>query len=152
MSLQPPADLRSLAHAAARVHALPPELVCAVIEQESGWDRWAMRYEPAFYQRYIEPLLAGPTPLARTEARARAFSWGLMQVIGQVAREHGFAGNSLAQLCEPSAGIEIGCRVLASKLAAAGGNVPRALLLWNGGANPGYPDAVLNRVRNYAAS
>ena len=151
MSLQPPADLLALAHAAACAHNLWFDLVCAVIEQESGWDRWAVRYEPAFYKRYIEPLLARPEPPAETEARMRAFSWGLMQVMGQVAREHGFSGNSLARLCEPAIGLDIGCRVLAAKLAAAEGNVAHALLLWNGGGNRAYPDAVLARAHKYSA-
>src|SRR5712692_9451618 len=87
--------------------------------------------------------------LTRTEAAARALSWGLMQVMGQVAREAGFAGASLAELCDPAAGLEVGCRVLAHKLAAAEGNVTRALLLWNGGGNPAYPQQVLDRAKKY---
>jgi len=39
--------------------------------------------------------------------------------------------------------------VLAAKLAAAGGNVPRGLALWNGGGNPDYAAQVLARVRPY---
>ena len=39
--------------------------------------------------------------------------------------------------------------MLASKLAAAEDNVSRALQLWNGGANPGYADAVLARASKY---
>jgi soluble lytic murein transglycosylase-like protein len=153
--MRPPPDLLALAHDAAQAHALWPELICAVIEQESSWDRWAARYEPAFYARYIEPQMARPDAarpahLSDTEARMRAFSWGLMQVMGQVAREHGFSGDSLAELCDPATGLDVGCRVLASKLAAAEGNTVRALLLWNGGANPDYPDAVLARTHRYA--
>ena len=156
-NLSPPPDLLALAHDAARAHSLWPELICAVIEQESSWDRWATRYEPAFYARYIEPQMARTAEtrsasLSDTEAHMRAFSWGLMQVMGQVAREHGFSGSSLAELCDPATGIDVGCRVLASKLAAAEGNVVRALLLWNGGANQKYPDAVLARAHRYAAS
>jgi hypothetical protein len=147
----PPQDLLALAHDSARVHSLWPELVCALIEHESCWDRWAVRYEPAFYKRYIEPLVAGPDPPTETEAHMRAFSWGLMQVMGQVAREHGFWGRSLAQMCEPATGLDVGCRVLAAKLAAAEGNVTRALLLWNGGGNRSYPDAVLACARNYGS-
>jgi soluble lytic murein transglycosylase-like protein len=146
---EPPPNLLSLAEEAAHAHGLWSELVCAVIEQESGWDLWAARYEPAFYKRYIEPLTAKSTPLPASEARMRAFSWGLMQVMGQVAREHGFLGNSLAQLCDPAVGLDVGCRVLAAKLAAAEGNVPRALLLWNGGGHRDYPDAVLARTHKY---
>ncbi len=161
---EPPLDLLAMAHDAARAHSLWPELVCAIIEQESAWDGWAVRYEPAFYKRYIEPQLARPNaenanqparagraPLSDTEARARAFSWGLMQVMGQVAREQGFSGRSLAQLCDPATGLGVGCRVLAAKLAAAEGNVVRALLLWNGGGNRDYPDVVLARTHRYAA-
>jgi len=144
-----PAELVVLAHNAANAQSLCPELVCAVVEQESAWDRWAIRYEPAFYTRYVEPQLARGTIVDEGEARARAFSWGLMQVMGQVAREHGFAGASLAALCDPATCLAVGCRALAAKLAAAEGNVARALQLWNGGANPNYAAAVLARAPHY---
>jgi len=142
--------LLDLAQQAARAHALWPELVCAVVEQESAWNPWALRYEPDFYQRYIEPQVARGAISDRTEAIARACSWGLMQVMGQVARENGFTAASLAALCDPAIGLEIGCRVLAAKLAAAEGNVSRALLLWNGGGNRDYPDTVLARAAYYS--
>jgi soluble lytic murein transglycosylase-like protein len=146
----PPPQLLALAQQAARTHALWPELVCAVVEQESSWDPWALRYEPGFYERYIEPQVARGAISNDTEARARAFSWGLMQVMGQLAREHGFTGPSLAALCDAAAGLEIGCRVLAAKIAAAEGNVERALILWNGGGNREYPAAVLARAAHYS--
>jgi soluble lytic murein transglycosylase-like protein len=145
----PRAELIALAHDAARAHSLWPELVCAVVEQESSWNPWAMRYEADFYDRYILPQVVRGGLGDETEARARAFSWGLMQVMGQVAREHGFAGASLGALCDPFAGLDVGCRVLAAKIAAAAGNVPRALLLWNGGTDPGYAEAVLARTAHY---
>jgi soluble lytic murein transglycosylase-like protein len=175
----PDSQLVSLARAAAAAHNLYPELICAICEQESAWNPWAIRYEPAFYEKYIRPLVdssqlthsrstsvghseeAVPRPTRNlnlcvppgvtlaTESRARAFSWGLMQVMGQVAREHNFAGASLAQLCDPAVGLDVGCRVFAAKLAAAEGNVTRALLLWNGGANREYPVEVLARADKY---
>jgi len=147
--LSPPAELVALACRAAEAHALWPEVVCAIVEQESSWNPWALRYEPAFYEKYIAPQLARGNIVDLTESHARAFSWGLMQVMGQAAREHGFNGASLAALCDPAAGIEIGCRVFAAKLAAAEGNVARALLLWNGGGNQDYPAAVLVRAGHY---
>ena len=161
----PPAELLALARRAAETHALWPELVCAIVEQESSWNPWALRYEPAFYEKYIATCLTARPPDVHaprlgaltspsipddpTESRARAFSWGLMQVMGQAAREHGFDGASLAALCDPAAGLEIGCRVFAAKLAAAEGNVGRALLLWNGGGNRDYTAAVLVRASHY---
>jgi soluble lytic murein transglycosylase-like protein len=147
--LSTPAELVALACRAAEAHALWPEVVCAIVEQESSWNPWALRYEPAFYEKYIAPQLARGKIVDLTESHARAFSWGLMQVMGQAAREHGFNGASLAALCDPAAGIEIGCRVFAAKLAAAEGNVARALLLWNGGGNQDYPAAVLVRAGHY---
>jgi len=72
-----------------------------------------------------------------------------MQVMGQTAREAGFEPKFLSELCDPAVGLEIGCRVLARKLAAADGNVAKALLLWNGGANQDYPAQVLARAEHY---
>ena len=57
-------------------------------------------------------------------------------MMGQVAREHGFQGHFLSALSDPAVGLAIGCAVLAAKLAAGGGTVPRGLALWNGGGNP----------------
>ena len=135
-------------HAAARWQ-LYPALVCAVCEQESSWNPWAIRYERGFWEKYVEPLWLKAAIKSLTEAQARSFSWGLMQLMGQVAREHGFQGTSLAELCDPAVGLEIGCRVLSGKLAAAEGNVTRALLLWNGGANAAYSAAVLSKAEKY---
>ena len=74
-----------------------------------------------------------------------------MQVMGQAARESGFEDPSLAELCDPAAGVEWGCRLLAKRLARARGDVPAALLAWNGGTNPNYPAEVLARTRNYSS-
>ena len=139
-------ELVALARRVAHTHNLWPELVCAVCEQESGWNPWAIRFEPAFFERYVQPLYASGR-ISETEARARAFSWGLMQVMGQVARESGFTGEFLPALCDPEVGLELGCQLLARKLALADGNVSKALLLWNGGGNPSYPDQVLARAQ-----
>jgi len=139
-----PTGLIVLARNAAAQQALDPALVCAIVEQESAWDPHAIRYEPAFRARYAAPLGLPPT-----EEVARSISWGLMQVMGQVAREHGFAGKSLAALCEPAAGLAIGCAVFAAKLRAGSDDVQRALMLWNGGANANYAAQVLTRLAKY---
>jgi soluble lytic murein transglycosylase-like protein len=44
-----PLQLVVLARKAASAQSLDAALVCAVVEQESGWNPWAMRYEPAFF-------------------------------------------------------------------------------------------------------
>jgi soluble lytic murein transglycosylase-like protein len=145
-----PPELIDLARHIAADHALDPQLVCAVIEQESAWNPWAVRYEPGFLARYVAPLYTAGK-LSATEAYTRAMSWGLMQVMGQVAREFGFKDPSLAELCDPLAGIEFGCRVLAARLKRAKGDVPAALQAWNGGTSPNYAAEVLARKRNYSS-
>jgi soluble lytic murein transglycosylase-like protein len=145
-----PPELIDLARHIAADHELDPQLVCAVIEQESAWNPWAVRYEPGFLSRYVAPLYTAGK-LSATEAYTRAMSWGLMQVMGQVAREFGFKDSSLAELCDPLAGIEFGCRILAARLTRAKGDVPAALLAWNGGASANYAAEVLARKRNYSS-
>jgi soluble lytic murein transglycosylase-like protein len=85
----------------------------------------------------------------RSEAYARGFSWGLMQVMGQVAREMGFDGTFLSATCDPEQGLAIGCKLLRKKLDAMDGDTTRGLLAWNGGGNPAYPAQVLARRSHY---
>jgi soluble lytic murein transglycosylase-like protein len=140
-------DFIALARTVAVNHKLDPALVCAVADQESSWNPYAIRYEPAFRSRYVAPLGLPPT-----EEVARSISWGLMQVMGQVAREHGFSGKFLSALCEPGAGLETGCTVLAAKIEIADGDIARALSIWNGGANPLYVEEVLAKLERYHSS
>jgi soluble lytic murein transglycosylase-like protein len=143
-----PANLVTLARNAAQLQGLDPALVCAVVEQESAWNPWAIRYEPAFFAKYIASLYIN-NKVSSSEAYARSFSWGLLQVMGQVARETGFDAPFLSALCDPEHGLAIGCKVLRKKCDAAGGDMTRALLAWNGGANPAYAAQVLARQPQY---
>ena len=137
-----------LAKRIAKNFKLDPLLVCSVIEQESNWNPWAMRYEPGFFAKYVAGFYTN-NKISASEAYARGFSWGLMQVMGQTARENGVTLPFLCQLCEPEAGVSIGCTVFAKKLEGTGGDVVKALLAWNGGANKNYPIEVLKRRDNY---
>lgn len=141
-------ELIACVRAVASESGLDGALICAMVEQESAWNPWAIRYEPQFYARYVEPLIARER-ISETEARARATSWGLLQVMGQVAREHGFSGASLAELCDPVCGAEFGCKVFGGIFAAANADVRGALQRWNGGARPEYAAAVLARIQKY---
>ena len=140
--------LVAAARGAAGAEGIDAALVCAVVEQESGWNTWAMRYEPLFFAKYVASLYTN-NKVGATEAYARGMSWGLMQVMGQTAREHGLSSLFLSTLCEPATGLAVGCRILRHKLDAAGGDAAKALLSWNGGANREYPAEVLARVGRY---
>lgn len=143
-----PAVLVSLARKAAAANSLDSSLVCAIVEQESSWNPWAIRFEPLFFAKYVAPLYTN-NKVSASEAYARGFSWGLMQVMGQVARENGYTEPFLSSLCDPADALEIGCRVLRKKFEAAAGDTTRALLAWNGGSNPAYPVQVLARRIHY---
>lgn len=128
-------------------YALNPCLVCAVIEQESFWNPFAVRFEPAFEARYIHPALpAAPTTLELT----KAMSFGLMQIMGQTAIEFGWRGVFLTDLCDPDIGVDFGCRKL-RKCIDAHAHAADALLAYNGGGNPLYAHEVLARMGKYEA-
>lgn len=121
----------------ARQYQLPEELVVAIARHESSLNRWAMKYEPGY--RYLwncvddAPHKIGPADAhassapsgfpscpglltdADTEFVAQRTSYGVMQVMGAVAREYGFRGY-LSQLCDVQTSCDIACRHL-SKLA-----------------------------------
>ena len=143
-----PVQLISLARRAAAAQSLDPALVCAVVEQESAWNPWAIRYEPLFFAKYVAPLYTN-NKISASEAYARGFSWGLMQVMGQVAREFAFDAPFLSALCDPEQGLALGCKVLRKKFDNAAGDATRALLAWNGGGNPAYAAQVLARKPHY---
>lgn len=137
--------LIQIAKATATAKGLDPALVCAVCEHESGgWNPWAVRFEPKFYERYTKPM-----SLTDTEEYTRAMSFGLMQTMGEVARELGFKGKYLTELCDPVVSLEYGCRKLAQCLQKHDGDVRAALLSYNGGGNPQYPDLVLRNLEKY---
>jgi soluble lytic murein transglycosylase-like protein len=144
----PSPQLLAVARKAAAAHSLDPALVCAIVEQESGWNTWAIRYEPLFFAKYVASLYTN-NKVSASEAYARGFSWGLMQVMGQVARETGFDALFLSALCDPEQGLSIGCKVLRKKADAASNDTAKTLLAWNGGSNPAYPAQVLARKSHY---
>lgn len=141
-------DLVILTRQTASRHGLDPDLVCGMVERESSWFPWTIRYEPAFMSHYIAPLYT-LGKFSASEAYARSFSWGLMQVMGDVARENGFTGTFLAQLCDPQIGLEIGCAVFAKHLAKSAYNAAAALEAWNGGGNPNYAQEVLTLAEHF---
>ncbi len=154
---------------AAAAHALDPDLVAAVVEQESDGLANAYRYEPAFWNSYLR---SNPKYATR-DPREVSASYGLMQIMYPTAVDYGFAG-APEDLWDPATGLEYGCRVLAALLAWAtrlyrGLETDRdaavtraALAAYNGGKggnaptgplrNRAYAERVLARYRRIRAS
>ncbi len=87
-----------------------PDLVQAFVFVESSGNPTATRYEANFYKKYIQPMLH-QNAITPHEAIGRATSWGLMQIMGQVAREKGFKGE-FEELYEPGVGLTWGLKHL----------------------------------------
>jgi soluble lytic murein transglycosylase-like protein len=139
-----------LAKTIARRWDLNPAVFCGLVQRESNWNPWAIRFENLFFQKYIAPQVMQRKITDNTEAYARAFSWGPCQVMGEEARERGYTGD-LAKLCDWDTGLEIGAKTLAFKIGLAGGNVEAGLERYNGGDNPDYSTEVLTFSEKYAA-
>lgn len=135
-------------------HRLNPGLVTAIIETESSFETYAMRYEAHWRWFFdVEEHAKALRITAETERQMQKFSYGLMQVMGAVAREHGYH-DSLVKLCKPEDGIEYGCKHFAMYLRRYK-TVHAALAAYNGGpgaikgpyefANQEYVDKVIKR-------
>ncbi|WP_448215293.1 hypothetical protein [Endozoicomonas sp. 2B-B] len=118
----------------AQIFDLPLVLILAIIKVESAGNIFAMRMEPPY--RYLvdvrnnapfreltreenrQDKAPGDFPYIRgvcsrdSEWMGQQCSWGPMQVMGAVAREHGFRGH-FPQLCTVSDGVFYGCKHLA---------------------------------------
>lgn len=142
----------------ARATALDPVLMCAMVQQESGFNTFALRSESesGFAARYgAEYARIVKASASKNDDKWFRFedifyaSYGLLQTMYPVIIEtFPEMSEQLAfptQLCDPVIGIGQGCRLFAKKLRTAGGDVEKALLFWNGGGNKDYPAEVLSK-------
>jgi soluble lytic murein transglycosylase-like protein len=143
---------------ASKATGIAPTLLAAVIHQESSGNSWAVRCEPGFYKKYLEgrskKRLGGYWPRLCTEESERylrACSFGPMQLLGQVARERGFKGEFLTELCDPAINIKLGAEFLQTLLQSHG-TTEAALLRYNGGGDPNYAKKVLAHINSGVAN
>jgi len=100
-------EIRTLIESKAAAYGLDPDLVEAHVFTESSGKPKSVRFEPRFCERYVRPLGIKDD----NEARGRATSFGLLQIMGQVARELGFQG-AFSSLLDPEVGLDWGCKKL----------------------------------------
>jgi hypothetical protein len=136
---------------------LEPRLLLALVEVESSGHPWAWNPEPAypylwdvhnhrpFRDRAWAETIAKIPPAdfydvrgfrgrdADAEWWGQQSSWGLMQVMGAVAREFGFRGLYLSALCDPATNVTVGGAVLAGHVKWSDGDVAKALGAYNAG-------------------
>lgn len=134
---------------AAEKYSIPVHVLAGLAAQESQGNTWAAR--PEAHYRWTFGRLASHVPLLKKllprwrtmaqDAYMQRISYGLFQVMGAVARELGFKGY-LTMLCNPEIGARMGAAKLADCLKRSNGDLRAALLRYNGGGDPAYPDKV----------
>lgn len=138
-------DLRSIIAAHPSRGTLPVEAVLAVAMKESSFREYAIKYEA-----HYKWLVGNQDEMSPAEKFGQKHSWGLMQVMGGLARELGFAG-AFHELWTPEIGLKYGMLYL-RKLYAKHGNWPDTIAAYNAGSvrrvdgkyvNQAYVDAVL---------
>ncbi len=102
------AKLEILARQMAEFNKVDSDLVLSIIEVESSFNHWAVRYEGHWKHHFkVEEFARRAQITAETEKQLQMMSFGLMQVMGTVARELGHLGN-LLELCQPEVGLKFG--------------------------------------------
>jgi len=155
---------------AAEQHRIPLPVLCSLIKIESNWNPWAFNPEPPY--RYLWDLRRDrpfrtvtvteraseypPTDFSDVFRRygqgadhewwGQQMSWGLMQVMGAVARERGFREPYLAKLSDPATNLDFGCRHLRWLLDWSDGNIEQALAAYNGGMAGNYSTPYRNAM------
>ena len=157
------AEGRLLVTAAGGRYGLEPALVAAFVMQESGGNPYAWNPEPRYawlwdvkaskpFRTLTATELVSKFPPADFHSLAgeadqefwgQQASWGLMQLMGAVARERGYRGPYLPALTDLADGLEYGCRHLGHLVNRYAGG---AISAYNAGApHPGsdYEKSVL---------
>lgn len=124
----------------ARRYRLPAALIAGVIQQESVWEPWAERTEPAYLRKPSIRRAArtwsadhNGIPSYQTELGDRSRSMGLMQPMGELAREQGFADRYLSALFVPANSIDQGAKLLKKLLVKYHNDTLAAISAYNQG-------------------
>jgi soluble lytic murein transglycosylase-like protein len=155
--------LKELVRKHARNYNLNPELIAGMIAVESRGNPTAVRFEPGFFKVYVQGRpLKGYVPWSiseDTERQLRCYSFGLLQIMGNTARERGFVRESLIDLCDPEINLDMGCSIMHDLMEKYGQDTERAMFAYNAGEGtkyvrkPGdYPEKVLKAIESGKAA
>lgn len=123
---------------------LDPFVVAAIIATESAGNRFAMRYEPHYtYLFKVDEIAKNLLCTSKTEEVAQKTSWGLMQIMGAVARERGYRG-WLSELTDMVVNLRYGCAHLKGYFEKYG-NLEEAVASYNAGSPRLSGDSFVNQ-------
>ena len=134
---------------------IPENVIAAIILTESAGDRFACRFEKDYRWTYKTKELAQDARITETtELMLQMTSFGLMQIMGAVARELGLKG-SILQLTDIKTNLKFACLLL-KRLAKKYKERSDVFAAYNAGSpiktldgkykNQGYVDKVLDHL------
>ena len=135
-------DLLELIQNTAGSFGVPWRLVYAIINVESRFEPYACRFEPLWNEKWVVTPDVFAKSLGQsipTEIVQQKTSWGLMQVMGAVARELGFTGY-LPQLCLSEYSIHYGCKKLQQLMKRYPTDINDVVAAYNAGSPRRQPD------------
>lgn len=128
-------DVLQLIQLVANEAKIDPVFFQAICTVESSLDPFAMRYEPAWRYFYFPKEIAGRLNITEeTEKQLQKFSYGLAQIMGAVAREHGYQGPLAGLMADPALCLRLSAKHLKKFLVQYGGQESEAAAAYNAGA------------------
>jgi len=113
-------------------HDIDPKWIEAIIEHESHWDPYAVRYEPHYSNLFQETEFCKISHVTlKTEIHTQKISWGLGQIMGGLARAQGYR-RPLPSLIAPEYNILQMC-ILIQSLKKISSDFDDILAMYNGG-------------------
>lgn len=111
--------------------AIPPELVCAIIEVSSQWQVTIQEWEPEPWLLQQHPV---DFPGGEREYLTLGTRWGLMQFMGSRLKQAGYKEEFSEQLLEPKVNINAGCMILRNCIGDGKRTNTAVLTNWYGAA------------------
>ena len=129
---------------------IDPVLLRAILEVESGFDKWAVRFEMDFTYIVSAQRFARLNKIThQTEIFCQKCSWGMGQIMGGTARDFGFHG-PLPELLDPDTNI-FWCGMVLKKKVLRWPNLKEHISAYNAGSpskmNPEYVAKVLKAMK-----
>ncbi|MHA1827800.1 MAG: lytic transglycosylase domain-containing protein [Candidatus Heimdallarchaeaceae archaeon] len=144
----------------AKFKNLPDSILLGLVQVESGFNPFAVRYEPNYKYVKIVESLKPKNCSNNTEINLQKTSWGLFQIMGGTARYLGFDG-WLTKLIIPEINIEYGTLYFATlyRRYVAKYGIAGVIAAYNAGSprfddngnliNQHYVDKVMFNARNW---
>ncbi len=144
---------RPLIESQAAIFDVPATFIAAIVKVESNGNPYAWNPEPRYRYLWDVKQRAPFRPLTKFELESeippadfptkagdrdqewwgQAASWGLMQVMGAVAREQGFSGDYLTEMTDPGLNLYYGCKVIKGLVLWSGSDYNRVAAAYNAG-------------------